>query len=143
MNFFVTKQFVPERKIFFFAMLLAAVAVLAYRAFLAPEKSDHDMEAKARWALDALDRGVSLENVIYRAYFQLCTTSSNRLGVSRHPDMTPTEYEQVLAGTGMPTSPLASLTRLFEKARYGSATLSEDDEREAVATLRLILGETS
>ena len=57
--------------------------------------------------------------------------------------MTLTEYEQVLAGSGMPISPLASLTRLFEKARYGSATLGEDDEREAVAALRLILGESS
>ena len=123
------------------AMLLAATAVFAYRRFIGYEGSNDDMAAEARWALDALDRGVSLENVIYRAYYQLCKTSSDRLGVRRHPDMTPTEYEQVLAGTGLPSSPLASLTRLFEKARYGSAPLSEGDEREAVAALRLILGE--
>ncbi len=123
------------------AMLLAAVAVLAYRTLRASERPDHDMAAEARWALDALDRGVSLENVIFRAYHQLCTTSSDRFGMRRHPDMTPTEYEQVLAASGIPSSPLASLTRLFEKARYGSATLSEDDEREAVSALRLILGE--
>jgi len=123
------------------AVLLAAVAVLAYRWFRASGSSDHDMAAEARWALEALDRGVSLENVIFRAYHQLCTTSSDRLGVRRHPDMTPTEYERVLARSGIPSSPLASLTRLFEKARYGSAALGDDDERKAVAALRLILGE--
>jgi len=123
------------------AMLLATLAVLAYRTLRASERSDHDMAAEARWALDALDRGVSLENVIFRAYHQLCTTSSDRLGVRRHPDMTPTEYEKVLARSGMPSSPLASLTRLFEKARYGAAALGDDDEREAVAALSLILGE--
>lgn len=123
------------------AMLLAAVAVLAYRTLRASEGSNHDTAAEARWALDALDRGVGLENVIFRAYQQLCTTSSDRLGVRRHPDMTPTEYERVLAKTGIPSSPLASLTRLFEKARYGSVALGDDDEQEAVAALRLILGE--
>jgi len=123
------------------AMLLVAVGVLAYRTLRASERLDHDMAVEARWALDALDRGVSLENVIFRAYHQLCTTSSDRLGVRRHPNMTPTEYERVLARSGMPSSPLASLTRLFEKARYGSAALGDDDEREAVAALRLILGE--
>ena len=123
------------------AVLLAAVAVLAYRWFRTSGSSDHDMAAEARWALDALDRGVRLEDVIFRAYQQLCTTSSDRLGVRRHPDMTPTEYERVLARSGIPSSPLASLTRLFEKARYGSAPLGDDDEREAVAALRLILGE--
>ena len=123
------------------AMLLAAVAVLAYRTLRVSERSDHDMGGEARRALVALDRGVSLENVIFRAYHQLCTTSSDRLGAKRHPDMTPTEYERVLARSGMPSSPLASLTRLFEKARYGSAALGDDDEQEAVAALRLILVE--
>jgi Domain of unknown function (DUF4129) len=122
-------------------LLLSAIAVLAYRRFLRPARSGHNMTSEARWALDALDRGVSLENVIFRAYYQLCTISSDRLGVKRHPDMTPTEYEKVLARSGMPSSPLASLTRLFEKARYGSAALGDDDEQEAVAALRLILGE--
>jgi hypothetical protein len=123
------------------AALLAAIAVLAYRRFLVQRNSDRVLDAEARWALDALDRGVELESVIFRAYHQLCTTSSDRFGVSRHRDMTPTEYEKVLGRSGLPTSPLARLTRLFEKARYGFAVLDENDEQEAVAALKLILGE--
>lgn len=123
------------------AILLAAIAVLAYRRFLVQRNSDRDLAAEARWALDALDRGVELESVIFRAYHQLCATSSDRFGVSRHQDMTPMEYEKVLAISGLPASPLARLTRLFEKARYGSTILDADDEQEAVAALRLILGE--
>jgi hypothetical protein len=123
------------------AVLLATIAVLAYRRFLVQRNSDRVLAAEARWALDAIDRGVELESVIFRAYHQLCATSSDRFGVSRHQDMTPTEYEKVLALSGLPASPLARLTRLFEKARYGSAKLDDDDEQEAVAALRLILGE--
>ncbi len=123
------------------AVLLAAIAVLAYRRFLGQKNSDRALAAEARRALDALDRGVELESVIFQAYHRLCTTSSDRFGVSRHQDMTPTEYEKVLAISGVPASPLARLTRLFEKARYGTAKLEDDDEQEAVAALRLILGE--
>ncbi|MEE9216021.1 MAG: DUF4129 domain-containing protein [Anaerolineales bacterium] len=122
------------------AIPLAAIAVLVYRSYQVRRKSDRDMATEARWALDALHRGVELESVIFRAYYQLCASSSDRLGLSRHQDMTPTEYEKVLAKSGVPTSPLARLTRLFEKARYGSAILGDDDEQEAVAALRLILG---
>ena len=46
------------------AMLLAGASVLAYRRFIGPKGSNDDAAAEARWALDALDRGVSLENVI-------------------------------------------------------------------------------
>jgi hypothetical protein len=123
------------------AVLLAAIAVLAYRRFLVQRTSDRVLAAEARWALDAIDRGVELESVIFRAYHRLCTTSSDRFGVRRHQDMTPTEYEKVLAISGLPASPLARLTRLFERARYGSTKLNDDDEQEAVAALRLILGE--
>ena len=124
-------------------ILLALAALFAYLRFLMSKRSDRPAASEARWALNALDRGVELESVIFRAYRQLCVTSSDRLGVQRHRDMTPTEYEKLLGRTGVPTPPLERLTRLFEKARYGSVALDENDEREAVSALKLILGEES
>ncbi|GMR10753.1 MAG: hypothetical protein BMS9Abin28_1576 [Anaerolineae bacterium] len=124
-------------------ILLAALAIQVYRRFLRAEEPAHSAAAEARWALGALDRGVNLENVIFQAYHRLCATSSDRLGLPRQRDMTPMEYERVLAKSGVPVPPLARLTRLFEKARYGSAVLSTEDEKEAVAALRQILSEES
>jgi hypothetical protein len=121
--------------------LLAVITGLVYRRFLKSRNLDGAIALEARWALEAIDRGVELENVIFRTYHQLCTSSSERFGLSRHRSMTPTEYEKVLGRSGLPESPLARLTRLFEKARYGSASLDSDDEKEAVAALKLILGE--
>ena len=125
------------------AILLVLAAIFAYRRFLMSKRSERPVASDARRALDALDRGVELESVIFRAYHQLCVTSADRLGVRRHRDMTPTEYENILGRSGVPTSPLERLTRLFEKARYGSVALDENDEREAVSALKLILGEGS
>jgi hypothetical protein len=121
--------------------LLAIITALVYHRFVKSKNLDGTMALEARWALDAIDRGVELENVIFRTYHQLCTSSSERFGLSRHRSMTPTEYEKVLGRSGLPASPLARLTRLFEKARYGSVSLDADDEKEAVSALKLILGE--
>lgn len=107
-------------------ILLAALAILVYRRFLRAAEPVHSAAAEARWALGALDRGVNLENVVFQAYHRLCATSSDRLGLPRQRDMTPMEYERVLANSGVPVPPLARLTRLFEKARYGSAALSTE-----------------
>lgn len=124
-----------------FAILLVTIAVQIYRKILKPKDDLHSAEAEARWALDALDRGVELESVIFRTYYKLCSSSSDRLGIRRARDMTPTEYERVLSKSGLPKSPLATLTRIFEKARYGTAALEANDEHEAVAALNQILGE--
>lgn len=99
-----------------------------------------DPQEEARWALDALDDGVELENVIFRAYQRLCIASS-RQGLRRRKGMTPKEYEGLLSRSGMPDWALAQLTRIFEKARYGTGQLSGADEQDAVDALQAILGE--
>ena len=44
--------------------------------------------------------------------------------------------------SGLPESdPLAELTSLFERARYGQEKLDQEDERAASAALRLIIKE--
>ncbi|MFQ5942098.1 MAG: DUF4129 domain-containing protein [Anaerolineales bacterium] len=124
-------------------LLIAAIAIQVYRRMLAPDKQEYSAEVEARRALDALERGADLEGVIFRTYRRLCAVSSDRFGLRRHRAMTPMEYEGALARSGVPESPLARLTRLFERARYGSAALSSEDEQEAIAALRMILGEES
>ena len=95
-----------------------------------------------RQALRALDRGQSdLESLIYQAYRTLCEVSGERRGIRRAQAMTPREYQAALERAALPSGPLARLTALFEKARYGREKLGQEDEQVATAALRSILQE--
>ena len=95
-----------------------------------------------RQALKTLEQGPSdLEGVIFGAYRTLCEVLAERKGIRKRPVMTPREYQATLEHAALPSSPLASLTSLFERARYGREKLSQEDEWAASAALRSILRE--
>ena len=95
-----------------------------------------------RQALRDLDRGQrDLESVIYQAYRALCEVREERRGIRRAQAMTPREYQAALERATLPRGPVASLTVLFERARYGRERLSRKDEQAATAALRSILQE--
>jgi len=95
-----------------------------------------------RHALQVLEDGsTDLESVVFRAYRTLCEVSEARKGIPKRPVMTPREYQATLEKAALPSSPLADLTSLFERARYGKEKLNREDERAASAALRSILRE--
>jgi hypothetical protein len=55
--------------------------------------------------------------------------------------MTPREYQAALVRAALPNGPIARLTSLFEKSRYGRETLSQEDEQVATTALSAILQE--
>ncbi len=95
-----------------------------------------------RQALRALGRGQSdLESLIYQAYRTLCEASGEQRGIRRAQTMTPREYQAALVRAALPNGPIARLTSLFEKSRYGRETLSQEDEQVATTALSAILQE--
>jgi hypothetical protein len=107
-----------------------------------PRKVSDSRIGELRQALRALDRGQSdLESLIYQAYRALCEVSGERRGIRRAQAMTPREYQAALERAALPVGPLARLTSLFEKARYGREKLGQEDEQVATAALRSILQE--
>ena len=55
--------------------------------------------------------------------------------------MTPREFEQYLANSGLADAHIRRLTRLFESVRYGAGPPSNAEEREAMACLNAIAQE--
>jgi hypothetical protein len=95
-----------------------------------------------RQALRELDRGqADLESLVYRAYRTLCEVSAERRGIRRAQAMTPREYQAALERAALPNGPIAHLTSLFERVRYGREELGQKDEQLATAALRSILQE--
>jgi len=95
-----------------------------------------------RQALKRLEHGSSdPESEIFHAYRTLCEVSEARKGIRKKPVMTPREYQATLENAALPSNPLASLTSIFERARYGKEILDQEDEQAASAALRSILRE--
>jgi hypothetical protein len=60
-------------------------------------------------------------------------------GVARDAAMTAREFERFLIGQGLPQEAIATLTRLFEQARYGHLVAGPQDVSLAVNSLTKIV----
>lgn len=125
------------------ALLLLAVAGLVwrYRTAVPPEPDPlADLSQEAVQALDALQSGATLRNVVLRCYAEMGRVIDETQGVRRAETMTPREFESQLTSLGLPREPVVVLSRLFESFRYGR--LGEPDataEQQAQGSLRAIV----
>lgn len=93
---------------------------------------------EAQSALQALDRGENFQNVIIKCYLQMSSTLQSETGVAREANMTPREFEKALSRRGVPVKPVATLTRLFERVRYGEEPASPEEEEAGKSCLQAI-----
>jgi len=100
--------------------------------------SQHKVGLEAETALEALRLGQDYSSVILRCYLQMQQALLEEQGIQREAHFTPLEFERQLAAIGLPPAPLAELTRLFEKVRYGHKRASQADEGAAVECLSVI-----
>ena len=119
-------------------LLLAWIAWRAWKRRRNPHPL-HWLEDEAQAALDDLQGGADLSNVILRCYDQMCRAVSQQRGVQRKESMTPREFERRLAELGLPAGAVAQLTRLFEAARYSTHPAGETEKQQAVDSLSAIL----
>ena len=95
-----------------------------------------DLGAVGRTAGEAADRIESLDadNEVYRAWRDMTAV----LDVERPESSTPAEFAAAAVDAGVDEGPVADLTAVFERVRYGGEDPTEDRERRAVEALRRI-----
>jgi hypothetical protein len=108
------------------------------RFFYEPPSTSDQIKAEVEGAIDQIESGVDLRNVIIRCYADMSQILIERRGIQRNRAMTPHEFELELQEVGLPHSSVQNLTRLFEAVRYGNAQLSSEDEQEAIHCLNAI-----
>ncbi len=118
------------------ALILVLVArVLAKRK----ERPAGGWEIAAEQALQALQDGEDVKEVILECYRRMSRALQEEQGIERESFMTAGEFEGVLASKGLPPSPVHRLTALFESARYSRAEPTPLEERDAMTSLEEIL----
>ena len=97
------------------------------------------LQLEAEWALQALNDGLDLKNVILRCYSQMAQVLKQEQGLELEAVMTAREFERLAEARGMPPAPVQMLTQLFEAARYGHRPPDPVDERQAIECLTAIV----
>ena len=124
--------------------VIAAVAIIIVARFILSRRNSsadtrQNLAREAREALEELQGGADLADIVMRCYYQMACVANEMRGIRRRRDMTPQEFEQLLKGAGLPKKPLRQLTRLFEEIRYGTKVPGEREERHAVRCLTAIV----
>ena len=89
-------------------------------------------------ARDELAGGGALEDVVIRSYRQMNKIVAEARELRRAPSATPREFEDTLAGAGLPLGPLDDLTKLFEQVRYGGLVTGPAERQAAIDSLTAI-----
>lgn len=132
----------PESLIWIVIIVLGvAAAGLLLWFFLRRRKPEplNRLLQEAENAMNALQNGVDLRNVIVRCYIQMCDALQEERGIERGIAVTPHEFIELLLAKGLPGEPVRLLTRLFETVRYGNQTVSMQDEQDALESLSAIV----
>jgi hypothetical protein len=127
-----------------FAVSLALAALVITVGWLIWRRSQRRpdtlelLSSEAQSALEELRSGADFKNTIIHCYYEMCTVLNREHGIYRSDNMTAREFEEHLTRLGLPLEPVTQLTRLFEKARYGSGAPDRQDEHTAWACLSAI-----
>lgn len=122
------------------ALLIVLVGGMAvYWLWRLRHTPEQQLHAIARSALADLAAGRDWEDIVIRLYAEMSAAVSRQLKLDRDKAMTPHEFARRLEQVGLPVNAVNSLTRLFEKARYGGRHSSKAEIQEARACLTAIL----
>jgi hypothetical protein len=119
--------------------LVVGVIYLYLRSRQPKAKPLNRIAFEAQEALDAIQSGGDLREVIIRCYFEMNKTVNDARSLKRGLDMTPREFELFLHERGLPKEPVHQLTQLFEQVRYGAFVPGRKEERIAVSSLSSII----
>jgi len=93
----------------------------------------------AQAAIEDIQSGGDVQSVVLRCYLEMSQILARQRGIERARAMTPREFAQHLAASGVRDKHIQQLTRLFEGARYGAQPPSAQDERMAIECLTAIV----
>jgi hypothetical protein len=124
-----------------FILLLAAIFFIVWLIQRRPKPagSINKLAIEAQEALDEIESGADLRNVIMRCYIEMTETVEETRGEKRSQGMTPREFEVRLVNLGIPREPVQQLTKLFENVRYGAREADTESEELAKSSLMAII----
>jgi hypothetical protein len=126
---------------FLIALALILVGWLIYtrRPAARASFSKHEIAGIAREALKDLQDGQDWENAIVRCYVRMNQVVNAERGLVRQAGATPAEFALRMEKAGLPGEAVQTLTRLFERVRYGGQPSSPAERDLAAAALSAIL----
>lgn len=125
-----------------FLVILIILYIIYRKKFMKSEPVDDEMDrvaSEAASALEDINAGLDLRNVILHCYAEMCVILSKEKGIERKKWMTPREFEGRLTKLGFPEAPVRTLTELFEFVRYGAQEPARLQETQAVQSLTAII----
>ncbi len=123
--------------------IMAAVIYIAWRRSRQPQSALQELAAEAQHAMQALQAGEDLKDVVLRCYREMSRVLQTERGIQRQAAMTAREFEMALSDKGVPAEPVHQLTSLFEKVRYGHEPPASHDEQLAISSLSTIVAACS
>ena len=125
---------------FLLTLLLAIIWLFWYLFWAGKKNSSLDLlTQEAQQTLKNIQAGYELKDAVLRCYVEMSQILSKQRNIHRPQGMTPREFEEYLAQSGLRTEHIRPLTRLFESVRYGNQAPGQREEREAVACLTAIV----
>ncbi len=120
-------------------LVVLFVGLAGYGLWRWMQAPHQEMQAIVRSALSDLSAGRSWEDTVIQCYQRMSAAAHQRRGLDRHANMTPREFIATLERDGLPAGPVENLTRLFEKARYGSHKSNPVEATQAIDCLSAIM----
>lgn len=119
--------------------LLVGILFLFLRSRQPKQQPLKRVAFEAQAAIDAIEAGGDLRDVIMRCYFEMTRAIGDTRNLKRNADMTANEFESFLLDRGLPHEPIHNLTDLFVKVRYGAFQPGRQEERLAISSLSAIV----
>lgn len=117
------------------ALFMAGAIALIWQHMKRPESVVEPIAVEAQKAIDAIRAGHDLKTTVVACYREMSRVLSEERGIKRGISMTPREFEDRLVSKGLPQEAIGTLTRLFERVRYGSVAAGSEEEKLALACL--------
>ena len=123
---------------FLLALVMIVIFGLIYRRLSSRKSSRDELVRQAEIALEEIESGAELAETVLTCYYRMTEILNQEAGIERRQGMTPREFEHNLQSAGVPYQDVKTLTRLFEKARYGRMEVGEEKRQSAVRSLSRI-----
>lgn len=133
----------PPAKLFLWVKVFLLLAISILMGWLVihifkQKQKENAITVEVESAILAITNGGDLGGIIVRCYSNMEKIVSQERGIDRNQSVTPHEFQNYLIREGIPIEPILQLTTLFEKARYGKQSMTEQDEHDALNSLAAI-----
>jgi len=119
-------------------IIFISLGVAVYKIWDRNRSIKFELNKIALKTMADIQSGQNWEDAVIQCYAQMSSAVSRKRNLQRMGSMTPLEFSDSLIKSGLPETPVKTLTQLFEKARYSNRTPHTKEANQAVACLSQI-----